>query len=76
MMSVISSNIESVGYATDVGELHVKFKGNRATYIYPVGKQIYDELMAAPSVGSHFIKHVKNVVDKRIVRKVEPKETI
>ena len=73
MKPVVSSNVEAVGYDSYACELHVRFKGNKATYVYPgVLRSDYNALMAAQSIGSHFIKHVKNVVDKSLVRKIEP----
>ena len=62
MHAVESSNVDQVGYDTEKKELHVRFKGNAATYCYadvPVEK--FNELKAAKSVGKYLNKSIKGV---------------
>lgn len=60
MQSVNSSNIDSIGYASD--ELHIRFKRTNALYAYyGVPSSVYIELMNAPSHGKYFAKHIKGV---------------
>jgi hypothetical protein len=60
MIPVASSQLESVGYDPVAGELHVAFKSNPAkVYVYKAQQYEYDQLLAAPSIGSHFSKYIK-----------------
>ncbi len=73
MLKVLSSNMEEAGYDESAGELHVKFKGNPDTYVYPgLPRETYEEMSASPSVGSFFHARVKLVVDKELVRRIKP----
>lgn len=61
MIYVDSSNIEAVGYDEDTQELHVWFLSG-GYYIYrDVPRDIFDQLMYAPSKGSFLNREVKNV---------------
>lgn len=61
MTYVDSSNIEAIGYDDATQELHVRFLSG-ATYIYKgVPRQIFDDLMQAPSKGSFLNREVKGV---------------
>ena len=51
MFSVVSSNIDSVGYAD--GKLFVEFKSGK-TYSYPATESEVNTLKKAESIGSHF----------------------
>ncbi len=65
MNYVDSSNIEQIGYDGDAQELHVRFLSG-ALYVYSdVPQVVFDELMAAPSKGSHLNRVVKGVYDHR-----------
>lgn len=56
---VKSSNVESYHYDHQACDLHVKFKTGPKIYIYAgVPKHAIDELLAAPSFGSHLAKHI------------------
>lgn len=58
---VDSSNIDAIGYDEDNQELHVKFlSGGYYTYS-GVPKEVFDELMNAPSKGSYLNREVKGV---------------
>ena len=67
MIPVISSNIESIGYDEGVGSLYVKFKQGKVYEYEKVPSYIYDELMAAESVGKYFNQVIKNNYVTRIV---------
>lgn len=59
MVSVISSNLQSVGYDEEAQVLRVQFKGG-ATWDYQgVSRKEYGDLLGAPSVGKHFNQHIK-----------------
>lgn len=61
MIFVDSSNIEAIGYDEDNQELHVRFLSG-ASYIYSgVPRQIFDDLMEAPSKGSFLNREIKGV---------------
>lgn len=61
MTPVASSQLHSVGYDPEAEELHIAFKSNPArVYVYPaVDHEAHNALMTAPSIGSHFSKHIK-----------------
>jgi hypothetical protein len=57
---VISSNLQSVGYDPERKVLEVEFKDDGSIYRYSnVPKNIYDNLMQAPSHGSYFSENIK-----------------
>ena len=61
MIYVDSSNIEAIGYEDSTRELHVKFLSG-GYYIYQeVPRQIFDDLMMAPSKGSFLNREVKSI---------------
>ena len=61
MVYVDSSNIEAVGYDDDTQELHVQFLLS-GYYIYSdVPRQIFDDLITAPSKGSFLNREVKGI---------------
>ncbi len=61
MIYVDSSNIEAVGYDDDSQELHVQFLSS-GYYIYSdVPREIFDDLMNAPSKGSFLNREVKGI---------------
>ena len=61
MIYVDSSNIEAIGYDDGAQELHVRFLTG-ASYIYHnVPRQIFDDLIQAPSKGSFVNREVKGV---------------
>lgn len=56
---VKSNNIKAVGY-WGPGRLFVQFNGSNAIWMYePVAELIYNELLAAPSIGSYFHKWIR-----------------
>ena len=61
-----SSNVESVGWLNE--SLYVKFQHSNSLYRYDgVPKQVYDESLAAESIGKYIVQNVK---DKYNVTKV------
>ena len=61
MIFVESSNIEAIGYDDDTQELHVQFLPS-GHYIYSdVPREMFDNLMNAPSKGSFLNREVKGV---------------
>lgn len=61
MIYVDSSNIEAIGYDDDAQELHVQFTSGGHYIYHDVPRQIFDDLMNAPSKGSFLNREVKNV---------------
>lgn len=58
MQAVKSSNILAAGYDEETKTLAVQFP--TGTYHYHgVGKEDFEAMMAAPSVGAHHAKHVR-----------------
>lgn len=58
---VTSSNIESVGYEPGEQRLRIIFHRGGAYDYVGVSAQVFESLIQAPSVGKHFIAHVKDV---------------
>jgi len=61
MIPVDSSNIESVGYDIGSRELHVLFLANRSYVYSDVPREVYEELLRAPSKGSYLNRAIKGV---------------
>lgn len=61
MIYVDSSNIEAIGYDEDAQELHVQFLSGGYYVYYEVPRQIFDDLLMAPSKGSFLNREVKNI---------------
>jgi hypothetical protein len=61
MISVSSSNVESIGYDENSQILYVRFLNN-STYIYKgVPPVEFEGLKSAPSVGSYLHRNIKNL---------------
>ena len=61
MIFVDSSNIEAIGYDEDNQELHVQFLSG-ACYMYiGVPRDVFDNLMYAPSKGSFLNREIKGI---------------
>jgi hypothetical protein len=56
---VESSNLVSVGYDEQARVLEIEFGGQSVYQYFDVPKWLYEELMAAPSLGEYLDKHVK-----------------
>lgn len=81
MMSVTSSQINSVGYHADSKTLAIEFKSGAewdgSHYRYAnVEQETYDGLMKAPSVGSYFYKNIRPKADVFPYRKVHTDEVL
>lgn len=61
MTFVDSSNIEAIGYDDEKNELHVQFLSGGYYVYYDVPKEIFDDLLTAPSKGSYLNREVKGV---------------
>ena len=61
MVYIDSSNIESIGYDDSNEELHVQFLKSTYYIYHGVPRQLYDDLLAAPSKGSFLNREVKGV---------------
>lgn len=60
IQNVKSSNLSQVGYDSETSKLHVAFIGG-TVYIYSdVPRNIYEEIIVAPSAGKYFHQNVKN----------------
>lgn len=56
---VVSSQIAQIGHDAKLNLMRVVFT-NGSTYEYAnVSRELFEELLAAPSVGSHFSKVIK-----------------
>ena len=61
LLAVNSSSIAAVGYDPHAQVLAVRFH-NGAEYRYrTVPKQVFDDLLAAPSIGLYYHENVRNV---------------
>ena len=58
LITVKSSNIKAVGF--EKGVLTVQFHSGHLWEYSPVGKQLFDEMLKASSIGAFFIERVKN----------------
>lgn len=59
MISVSSSNIDSIGY--EDGTLYVRFNSGSLYSYSNVPESVYRALMNADSHGKYFAAHIKNV---------------
>ncbi len=64
MHYVDSSNIEAIGYESDLQELHVRFLKGGETYVYyGVEEWVFQEMMQADSKGRYLIDNIKGQYD-------------
>lgn len=61
MIFVDSSNIEAIGYDDDGQELHVQFLSGACYVYHDVPRQIFDNLLQAPSKGSFLNREIKGI---------------
>ncbi len=57
--TVDSSNIASIGYDAETATMHVEFHSGRVYEYADVPAEEHANLLAAPSVGGHFSKHIR-----------------
>mgnify|MGYP002336510248 CR=1 FL=1 len=60
-VSVVSSNLRSVGYDPATAVLEVEFHGGGVYHYYGVPDSVYQGLMSAASKGGYLADHVKGV---------------
>lgn len=56
---VDSSAIASVGYDPESRKLHVEFHSGKVHEYTDVEPETHASLLAAPSIGAHFSKHIR-----------------
>lgn len=59
MHSVSSSNVDAVGYDPDGERLYVRFHSGDIYEYHGVPKDVYEDLLAAPSVGRFLNYEIK-----------------
>lgn len=59
-INVKSSQIEKVAYSPELKTLNIVFKGNREHVYQDISNELYIGLMTAKSVGSFFMKNIKD----------------
>ncbi len=59
-VSVVSSEMSSVGYDSPSGVLEIEFKSGAVYQYFLVPKKIYDGLRGAASKGSYFGRYIKD----------------
>lgn len=59
--SVSSSSVASVGYDADSCTLEIEFNNGSVYQYFDVNQNIYDNLMAAGSVGAFLAANIKGV---------------
>ena len=70
MKSVVSSQIDSIGYDEDTKTLAIMFKSNKKVYhYYDVPKHVFDGFFARPdvSIGSYFAANVREVFEYKAI---------
>lgn len=60
LIPVSSSNIAAVGYEEGSMTLTVEFLSGTVYQYFDVSSQVYQELMAAGSVGTYFSQNIRN----------------
>lgn len=58
-IEVNSSLIAVIGYDSSNHTLEIEFKSGAIWWYFIVSQDTYDELMAAKSVGTYFLKEIK-----------------
>ena len=58
--SVFSSNVESVGYDDNTGEMTVTWKSGRVSAYAGVSEELAQQIANAPSVGQAINQQIKN----------------
>lgn len=61
MISVVSSNVRSVGYDEDSSTLQVEFLNGSLYQYFDVPKHIFNGLLTASSVGGYLHQNVKGI---------------
>ena len=58
---VTSSNIKTVGYDNKNQVLEVEFNSGKIYHYYTVPESVYNEMMAAESIGKFHVSRIKGV---------------
>jgi hypothetical protein len=58
---VDSSDLHSVGYDSSTLTLEIEFNSGGIYQYYGVSKEVYERLLAAPSLGKFFPANIRNV---------------
>ena len=66
--SVFSSNVESVGYDDNTGEMTVTWKSGRVSAYAGVSEGLAQQIANAPSVGQAINQQIKNQFSHRYIR--------
>lgn len=61
MQDVESSNIKQIGYDRKSQQMRIQFTNGGLFQYKEVPTEVFDEMMAAKSVGSYFSKNIRNV---------------
>lgn len=59
-ISVVSSTIDSIGYAPRTRTLEVRFTSGSVYRYFGVPRRVYAELLGASSKGAYFNRHVRD----------------
>ncbi|MFW5872052.1 MAG: KTSC domain-containing protein [bacterium] len=68
MISVDSSNLDSVGYDDDSGILVIEFKKGAAYEYYDVPRYVFDELLGAESKGKYANHNIYKIYNQQRIR--------
>lgn len=68
MIPVESSNLKAVGYNIGESKLEIEFKSGAAYEYYDVPQYVYDELMAADSLGKYADQNIYKVYKQNRTR--------
>ena len=60
LIRVESRMVEAVGYNADQGILQVVYASGKVYNYEGVPPEVYEDLMAADSVGNYILKHIMN----------------
>lgn len=60
-VQVVSSNIKEAGFDSQSGTLELLFSDGRIYQYFDVPESIYEQLVAAPSVGRFFHTEIRGV---------------
>lgn len=55
-----SRSLASIGYDNSTHTLEVEFVNGGVYRYFLVPPSVYAELMASPSIGQHFVAHIRN----------------
>lgn len=59
-LPVDSSNLAAVGYDPETRTLEIEFRNGRVYRYFDVPSDVYEELMAADTLGGYFNRNIRN----------------